>query len=60
MTCPKCGSERVFSSRYKSLAEFFDLLFQFKRPFRCHNCWVRYGDAIWQRSRGYRPRKSLQ
>lgn len=46
MTCPACGSTRVFPSRLRNGIERVRQLITEKQPYRCHQCgWRRWGEV---------------
>lgn len=51
MLCPKCGSDKVYSSRLKNDNEFFITMVTSFSPYRCTTCQHR-----WWRFR-FRPRR---
>jgi hypothetical protein len=46
MTCPSCGSNRVFPSRLRNVVERIRQGVTGRQPYRCHECgWRRWGDV---------------
>lgn len=41
MTCPSCGSERVYSSRLRNRLEALRHRLTERQPYRCHDCGLR-------------------
>jgi hypothetical protein len=41
MTCPSCGSERIFSSRLRNRLEALRRHLTDRQPYRCHDCGLR-------------------
>ena len=47
MTCPACGSARVFPSRLRNVVERVWQLMTDKQPYRCHQCgWRKWRDVL--------------
>ena len=46
MTCPACGSTRVFPSRLRSALERLRQMLTEKQPYRCHQCgWRKWREV---------------
>jgi hypothetical protein len=47
MTCPSCGSTRVYPSRLRNVIERVRRGFTGKQPYRCHACgWRRWREVL--------------
>jgi len=46
MTCPACGSRRVFPSRLRNRVERLRQMLTDKQPYRCHQCnWRKWREV---------------
>ena len=47
MTCPACGSPRVYASRLRNLVERARAAVSEKQPYRCHACgWREWRELL--------------
>lgn len=47
MTCPSCGSNRVYPSRVRNVIERMRRSLTGKQPYRCHACgWRRWQEVL--------------
>ncbi len=47
MTCPTCGSPRVYPSRLRNIVERLRQRLTDKQPYRCHQCgWRKWKDVL--------------
>jgi hypothetical protein len=47
MTCPACGSPRVYPSRLRNVVERARQALTGRQPYRCHGCgWRRWREVV--------------